>query len=1155
MVGSVNAPSTLNDRFSLLQEVARGGMGAVFRARDAKCQRDVAIKLMTAQRAEAAERFEREALVLSSLKHPAIVQYIDHGVSEQGQPWLAMDWLDGEPLSKRLRAGPLSLPDCLAVTERIASALETAHAAGVVHRDVKPSNLFLVNGEPSRVTVLDFGIARHASGMDEVTATGEVVGTWAYMSPEQAMAQGSLDSRTDLFSLGCVSFECLTGRKAFHARQQTGILAKILLEDPPPPSTINSKVPAALDDLVLRLLSKSPARRPQTAQDLLAELSELGDPAELPVRPQSVPPTGITQQEQRLLSVVLARGLRDPDATVAASDTNDTSAPTHALHAMAEMHGAQIHFLANGVLVVTIAGRGAPTDHAARAARAALALQTQEPNATLALSTGFGVVGNVVPVGVVIDRGVDALVGAKPGEIRVDATTRDLMSSEYKLREADGHHLLEGSHHHDGERRVLNRAVPFVGRRHELATLSALAAEVAEEENCRAALISGPAGSGKSRLIREYLSGAGAAESTAQVWFARCDPMDAGSALSVVRQLLLDGLQVRDADPGTVRATLLEREVRALMRKDSRWQETLALLGNLLDADKASHPLLSASLRDARLMADSQFRAICNVIAAQCRRDPLTIVLEDVHWADSASVALVDTLLRQLQAAPLTVLATARPEVRERFPDLWQDRNLLELRLAPLSNKAAQRIIRSVLGSGVSPENLATIVTRAEGNAFCLEELLRATAEGREELPDTIVGLVQSRLDGLGRDPKRVLRAASVFGERFEADGALALLGVDAGHLPYASILAELENKEILTRQAGNSSGQLRFRHALVRDAAYAMLTEGDRQLGHRLAAEWLQQQQRRDPFTVAEHFRKGGKPERAAPQYRDSAKLALSAGAHERALEHIALALDAPALPELEGTLLALRAEAHRSLGRPEPAHQSAQDAVRLLKPASEGYSSAQREFILAAAQLGRFTEAFAAAKALSTSVADETRSTWSVDLLRVGTALLEGVAVADVDLWLAPRLNGLAVDAASDLQIRAWLSVFRSLRAHVDHDIATYVQETENACNALRELGDARSACIFGMNLGFGMAQVGQFQRAIEVLLEAERKATALGLARTEVQATTNLSYALLCAGDLATCAADRLARDRSSAFPGFSGARSRGADLRRPDCAKTR
>ncbi|MEZ4226359.1 MAG: protein kinase [Polyangiaceae bacterium] len=1103
----------LDGRFRLLEEVARGGMGRVLRAEDSSTGDSVAIKLMTTTRPEAAERFQREAELLASLEHPAIVGYVAHGETSTGQLWLAMQWLRGSPLSERLRESALSLEDCVALLTRVASALAAAHAAGVVHRDIKPSNLMLVDGRPDSVVVLDFGIARLESGVDEVTATGEVVGSWAYMSPEQAMAQATLDARSDLFSLGCVAFECLSGRKAFNARQQTGILAKILLEDPPPPSTLNAAIPAALDDLTLRLLSKSPGSRPQSAAQVLNELQGLQNVADLPVRPRSVPPTGITGSERRLLSVVLARGVRDPDATIA---SNETSEHTRSVAMVAEIHGAGVHFLANGVLVLTLSGRGAPRDHAARAAQTALALQAREPRAMLAVSTGFGVLGSTLPVGSVIDRGVDALRHAAAGDIVVDATTRDLIAPDYTgMRRGDAF-LLQGRRN-DSElsRRVLSHAVPFVGRRQELAALSALIEQVLDEGCCRVALATGPAGSGKSRLLSEVLGAVEAKQLDVRVIRSRCEAFEFGAALAPVRRLLASALRSDESDAPAVRTALLERELRALGADGALNEDSHAFLAHLLGVEWRKDPRFVAAQRDARLMAEGQRRGVQGVLTALTSRQPVLLAIEDLHWLDGASVALLEHVLARMTDAPLALLGTARPELHTMHPGAFEQRSPLEVRLAPLSNKASQRIVRAVLGRDAAATLLADIVTRAQGNPFFLEELIRAASEGRQELPDTLLAMVQSRLDSLGTHHKRLLRAGSIFGERFRLEEAAALLGLDASRLPLDDLVAELTRKEILEPEQHGSA--LAFRHALLRDAAYAMLTEADRQLGHRLAAEWLAGAEPSEPFVIAEHFRKGGKPARAVPYYRASAAAALAAGTPERAVELADLALTCGDDGGELGALRSLEAEAQRMLARPELAGVAAEAALSQSSPQDAHYFVALRELALSSTQLGDYVAARSAADTLKRSGGSpELAPTRAVAVLRIATAMLEGIDVDEVDEWLEAELPTIAQLAHDDAQVRAWHHVYRSLSAHTRNDVATYVDETRCAHDALNELGDERSAAVFGMNLGFGLTKIGEGAQALEVLSAAREDAQRLGLLRTEVQVDTNLSYALLCMGN---------------------------------------
>jgi serine/threonine protein kinase/tetratricopeptide (TPR) repeat protein len=262
-------------RFELEECVGAGGMGAVFRARDRTAGETVAVKAMLASHGDCDERFEREARVLSELSHPAIVRYVAHGATDGGQAYLAMEWLKGEDLEHRLERGPMSLANVVALTRRVAEGLAAAHVRGVVHRDVKPSNIFLPDGLPEKAMIIDFGIARATRQGSLATRTGSLLGTPGYIAPEQARGLGALDARADIFSLGCVLYECLTGQRAFVGSDLVEVLAKILLETPQPPSTARAEIPAALDRLVLAMLAKDAAKRPASCDAVVAELGSV----------------------------------------------------------------------------------------------------------------------------------------------------------------------------------------------------------------------------------------------------------------------------------------------------------------------------------------------------------------------------------------------------------------------------------------------------------------------------------------------------------------------------------------------------------------------------------------------------------------------------------------------------------------------------------------------------------------------------------------------------------------------------------------------------------------------------------------------------------------------------------------------------------------
>jgi serine/threonine protein kinase len=201
----------LSGRFTIERLAGSGGMGAVYRALDRVSGAPVALKVMTS-RGKHEERFAREAQVLAELNHPAIVRYVAHGETAQRQPYLAMEWLEGEDLSQRLARSRLSVSESLDVARRVAEALAAAHARGVVHRDVKPSNVLLVEALPARAKLIDFGIVRRElTGMAPtalpMTRTGAIMGTVGYMSPEQAIGDKNLDARADVFALGCLLYE------------------------------------------------------------------------------------------------------------------------------------------------------------------------------------------------------------------------------------------------------------------------------------------------------------------------------------------------------------------------------------------------------------------------------------------------------------------------------------------------------------------------------------------------------------------------------------------------------------------------------------------------------------------------------------------------------------------------------------------------------------------------------------------------------------------------------------------------------------------------------------------------------------------------------------------------------------------------------------
>src|ERR1700680_3318682 len=266
------SPRIFSERYELTHLVARGGMAQVYRAMDRQLDRPVALKVLFPELSvdrSFVERFRREAQAAANLSHPNIVPVFDWG-EDNGTYFIVMEVVDGRALSSILRtAGPLPPDRAAEIAADVAGALAYAHRHGVVHRDVKPGNVLIT--EEGTIKVTDFGIARAVNTEESLTQTGAVMGTATYFSPEQAEGMG-VDSRSDIYSLGVVIFEMVTGRPPFLGDTPVAVASKHVREHPPTPREVNPAVPPDLEAIILKCLAKSPDHRYATGDDLRLDL-------------------------------------------------------------------------------------------------------------------------------------------------------------------------------------------------------------------------------------------------------------------------------------------------------------------------------------------------------------------------------------------------------------------------------------------------------------------------------------------------------------------------------------------------------------------------------------------------------------------------------------------------------------------------------------------------------------------------------------------------------------------------------------------------------------------------------------------------------------------------------------------------------------------
>ena len=690
------------ERFEIVREAGSGGMGTVYEATDRLTSGTVALKVLRDRDPHLENRFEREARVLAELRLRGVVRYVAHGTSASGDIYLAMEWLEGEDLSARLGRTGLTIDESVDLARRVAETLAATHRHGVIHRDIKPGNLFLPGGAIDRVSVLDFGVARHGGALTRATRTGSTLGTPAYMAPEQARGARDVDARADLFSLGCVLFECLTGVPPFTGEHVMAVLAKVLLEDAPLVRTLRPEIGEPLERLVAWMLEKDPANRPHDADAVAAALAGLPAAGKDDAPFLRAHAAALTASEQRLLSIVLAG--RPPELTA-----QDPTAPTivsaadpatlEPLHRTIRELGGQLEQLAEGSLVVTVSHVGAATDQATRAARCALALRRVLLGIPIAIATGRGEVAGRLPVGEVIDRAADVLALASESgnasAVRLDEVTVGLLDAHFDVAgDAFGLVLLGEREITETTRTLMGRETMCVGRDQEIGALESLLCEAVDESSPRVALVTGAAGMGKSRVRYELVRRMRARVSGLDVWVARGDPMSAGSPFAMIAPVVRRVAGILDGEPLAVR----QQKLRARLKRNvptlevARVTEFLGELASVPFDDQGSVQL-AAARRDPTLMGDQMRRAWEDFLDFESAVSPILLVLEDLHWGDVPSVRYVDSALRQLEDRRFMVLGVGRPEVSDLFPRLWAERSVLSIALRPLSKKASEKLV------------------------------------------------------------------------------------------------------------------------------------------------------------------------------------------------------------------------------------------------------------------------------------------------------------------------------------------------------------------------------------------------------------------------------------------------------------------------------
>ena len=904
--------------FAILERLGQGGMGVVYRARDTNLDRLVALKFLPPQLdadEDATRRFMQEARTAARLDHPNICTIHEISTLDDGRSFIAMSYYEGGTLDA-LRSGGRTTPgEAVSLGTQIARGLGAAHAAGIVHRDIKPANLLLTAG--GVLKILDFGIAK-LSGVD-LTKTGGTLGTVAYMSPEQVRGE-PVDGRADIWALGVVMYELCAGERPFVGLDPAAVLHSILQQDPPTLSQLAPDIPTDLSDLIAGCLAKDPQARPQTANEVVEMLSGMsaeGAAIELPEleeddRAEAGEGERDTASEPQ--TTTLAEGGERRQATIlwgemaGRSALEESLSPEESVRLIERCREAMNEVVSEvgGVVNMNSGDRlqalfGIPSAHeddATRAVRAAAELCGRIEAATSAAASSQGVglrcgvdTGRTVVrvdttgsytyrvMGGPAERSIRLAGQAEAGQVLVSEDARRLVDPFFDFEDAGelpgrGDDQPTAIFRVTGETGVQTRLeaaavvglTALTGRDSELRVLEQASQAAATGEG-RFVTIVGEAGVGKSRLLYEFdqrIDGG-----RFDVVSGRCQSFGGDVPYLPFIDVLRDRLQLTEFEGEETEALVSER-VRSIAPELDDFTPFYLQLLSIGDEDQALQEAIGGEQLRVGLV-----ESLSALLTLGAQSQPTIVLLEDWHWVDAASKQVLRQLREMGSAYPLLVVVTTRPETGQ---DWGSDTGHVPIVLGPLTLDDSAAMVRSALGAIEVPEPVTRFLhDRAGGNPFFLEELCQALREdetlrverGRVavtgsldtlELPDTVHGVVRTRLDRLDGAERRLLRYASVVGREFAGDVLKRAMGDD---LEVEQGLDRLRELGIVQQIRVVPSPVYRFKHTLTQEMAYDGLLERQRTELHGAVGDAIEalQPERVDEQLdrLAEHSRKPG--------------------------------------------------------------------------------------------------------------------------------------------------------------------------------------------------------------------------------------------------------------------------------------------------------
>jgi len=1106
--------------------IGRGGMGCVYDC--VAPNGDVAavkVLLPSRTRPDMLRRFAREAAI--RIDHPNVVELKDTGSDADGTPWIAFERLEGESLQERLRRGPLQPAEAVDVITGASNGVAAAHAMDIVHRDLKPANIYIC--DDGQVKVLDFGIARWAEVEPELTIDKEVLGTPAYLAPEQARAEPDVDERADVWALGVVLYECLTGRRPFKRDSPVATMLALVLDEPRPIRAIAPHVPRRLIEVVSRAMRKTREGRwagMKALVDALARVDLSAATGELEVE---IP--GETGQAPDLLTRAESPSRSRPSraSTGIAVDEKRVVAMLYAANVI-DAGSIEKAVVGQGGVFVPLLGRKAigvfggeswEGDEIERAARAAL--MCHGTAARLSVSSGRATTRDGKGVsGEAVMEAEAASAKHLDGVVILSETARQLSSTFVVDEVESGVFLLESE---KGEFDPEDSPdTPTIGREVETAQLKRALTTCIEEERGSMMVLVGPPGSGKSRMRYEMERMIGELDQNVEVLLGRGAPLRREVSLSLLANALSNyaqhGSHARgwpSVDKGAaleVRQRAVLHIVKQAITDPDDAQRCATFLGSLLGVAMEQNDELSAALSDARLMADQLQAAIYEFFLALASRGPVVLLLEDLQWGDPASMEMLEGLADRAADYPMMILITARPEIADARPKLFSRHDAVRLDLPRLSTKDVAKLGEAIVGRAISPDVVEAVAERSGGNPLFVEQIIRVLADDglldsapdRLPLPRSVEAAVQSRLDHLPGPEKDLCKRAALFGRPFVGPEVEAL-----GSLGADRLLASLRRRGLFVagpRPPDGTPREHRFRTTLVADVAYRMLSDELRRELHRRAARSLGNADRGSSEEIAVHYERGHEPSEAARHYVAAALEAAKRGDNATVLRCGKRAEKLGPPPEQVFPLHMAQAEALGFLGRRDEQGLELAEALH----SAPGDRERARVMIAQATWLMRTSRLDDAAAVAKEGVENADRvgdaELRAFARVRHIAALVYTGKLEDAELVLLdthPLLDDLSPHT------RAFVVEAQAHLAAAQGDLGQREHTFREAAELFRKTGDVRRAAANESNLADTYNRVGAYEEAEKALRDALDGCRQVGNRLGESYALLNLSYAL--------------------------------------------